>query len=339
MTQDEERTTITARDLKVVSALQCNGRMTMQALADKIGISVYAATESYKRLTEAGIMTIVPVCNPLSLGNYSQVLVGLRINGNRNEALAMLKAMPQVTYVVCALGDADIIAEAVVYSSEGMDHFLKYDLRALPGLTRLQVFSCGRLVLDDHNVSVVNRLLAERGETGFMTKREASVGTDIPVHRLDSRFVHTFNELQKDGRASYATLGEHLGVTHTAIRGRVKKLEDSGVMRIMATVSPMRLGGFCQAFLGIGVKPPYRLDAEQLLEIDEVTYAMSGVGLNGADYLIEIIAGDDGDLWRVVDESIRSLPGVEQTWWASTVSVEKESYWLEPPRDGVLLDD
>ena len=45
------------------------------------------------------------------------------------------------------------------------------------------------------------------------------------------------------------------------------------------------------------------------------------------------------DLWRVVDESIRSLPGVDQTWWASTVSVEKESYWLEPPQDGVLLDD
>ena len=42
---------------------------------------------------------------------------------------------------------------------------------------------------------------------------------------------------------------------------------------------------------------------------------------------------------RVVDESIRSLPGVDQTWWASTVSVEKESYWLEPPQDGVLLDD
>ena len=54
---------------------------------------------------------------------------------------------------------------------------------------------------------------------------------------------------------------------------------------------------------------------------------------------IEIIAGDDEDLWRVVDESIRSLPGVDQTWWASTVSVEKESYWLEPPQDGVLLDD
>ena len=79
----------------------------------------------------------------------------------------------------------------------------------------------------------------------------------------------------------------------------------------------MRLGGFRQAFLGLGVKPPYRLDSEQLLAIDEVTYAMSGVGLNGADYLIEIIADNDEDLWRVVDESIRPLPGVEQTWWAS----------------------
>ena len=73
MFQNEQRITITARDLKVVSALQCDGRMTMQALADKIGISVYAATESYRRLIESGIMSIVPVCNPLSLGNYAVI--------------------------------------------------------------------------------------------------------------------------------------------------------------------------------------------------------------------------------------------------------------------------
>ena len=97
MFQNEQRITITARDLKVVSALQCDGRMTMQALADKVGISVYAATESYRRLTESNIMSIVPVCNPLSLGNYSQVLVGLRLDGSRDEALAkqLQKKKPQ----------------------------------------------------------------------------------------------------------------------------------------------------------------------------------------------------------------------------------------------------
>ena len=246
--------------------------------------------------------------------------------------------MPKVTYLVCALGDADIIAEAVVYSAEGMDHFLKHGLRALPGLTRLQVFSCGRLVLDDHNVSVVNRLLAAHGETGFLTKREASVGTDIPVHRLDPIRAHV-QRIAERRQGQLCVVGGASWRDAYRDSWAHQKLEDSGVMRIMATVSPMRLGGFRQAFLGIGVKPPYRLDVEQLLAIDEVTYAMSGVGLNGADYLIEIIADNDEDLWRVVDESIRPLPGVEQTWWASTVSVEKESYWLEPPQEGVLLGD
>ena len=52
MTHDEGNMTITERDLRVVSALQCNGRMTMQALADKVGVSVYAATESYRRLAQ-----------------------------------------------------------------------------------------------------------------------------------------------------------------------------------------------------------------------------------------------------------------------------------------------
>ena len=58
----------------------------------------------------------------MSLGNYSQVLVGLRINGNRNEALAMLKAMPQVTYVSARWAMPTSSPEAVVYSADGMDH-------------------------------------------------------------------------------------------------------------------------------------------------------------------------------------------------------------------------
>lgn len=193
-------------------------------------------------------------------------------------------------------------------------------------------------MLDDHNVSVVNRLLAAHGETGFLTKREASVGTDIPrIVWIHGSCTHSTNCRRTAGPAM-----RRWGASRRDPYGDSRphqKLEDSGVMRIMATVSPMRLGGFRQAFLGLGVKPPYRLDSEQLLAIDEVTYAMSGVGLNGADYLIEIIADNDEDLWRVVDESIRPLPGVEQTWWASTVSVEKESYWLEPPHEGVLLGD
>lgn len=323
--------TVQRRDLEVISALQRDGRLSMAALAEQLGISVYAATDSYRRLTSSGVMSVVPVINPLSLSNYCQVIVGLRIHGARDAAIAQLQAMPQVTYVVRTLGDADIIAEAVVYTNAAMDHFLKNDLRRLPGLERVHVFSCAKLVLDDHNVSVVNRMLASLGGEPTMTKHDANVGADVPVTSLGQRLAETFNALQADGRASYAAVGAQLGITHTAVRGRVKRLEDAGIMRIMATVSPMRLGAFAQAFIGLAVRPPHELDLDQLTAIDEVTYVMSGVGLSGADYLVEMIADDDDTLWHAVDRSIRSLDGIEQCWWATTVSVDKESYWLDPP--------
>ena len=333
------RTDIQRRDLEVVAALQRDGRLSMAALAEQLGISVYAATESYRKLTSSGMMSVVPVINPLSLSNYCQVIVGLRISGRRDEALAALQAMPQVTYVVCALGDADIIAEAVVYTGAAMDRVLKSDLRALPGLERIQVFSCAKLVLDDHNVGVVNRLLAACGGEPVMSKHEANVGADAPVSTLGAHLAETFNALQDDGRASYASVGQRLGVSHTAVRGRVKRLEEAGVMSIMATVSPMRLGDFSQAFIGLSVAPPYRLDAGELLAVDEITYVMSGVGFGGAEYLVEVIADNDEALWRVVDRSIRRLPGITQTWWATTVSVEKESYWLDPPVEAARLNE
>ncbi|NMM99476.1 AsnC family transcriptional regulator [Bifidobacterium sp. DSM 109958] len=319
---------VSAQDLLIVSALQRDGRMPFAALADLLGMSVYAVTERYRRLVETGLMSVVPVVNPLAFVGYRQIIVGLRVNGCRDEALAMLKSMDEVTYVVCALGDADVIAEAVVRSARDMDRFLKHDLRLLPGLERIQVFSCDRLILDDHNVSVVNRLLASRGERGLMTKTDANVGCGVDAGVLEPHLAQTFNVLEEDGRASLRDVGERLGVTHAAVRGRIRKLEDAGLMRIMATVSPMRLGGFRQAFLGLALRPPQLMDPRDLAGIDEVTYVMSGVGPGGADYLVEVIADDDASLWRVIDESIRTLPGVEQVWWASTVSVEKESYRL-----------
>ncbi|WP_291526689.1 Lrp/AsnC family transcriptional regulator [Bifidobacterium sp. UBA744] len=323
---------ITVRDLELISALQHDGRMPLATLAERLGTSVYAVTERYRRLTSSGIMAVVPVANPLAFSNYCQVIVGLRVNGHRDEALAQLQSMREVTYVVTALGDADIIAEAVIYSNAAMDRFLKRDLRSLPGLERVEVFSCGNLILDDHNVSVVNQLLSALAGRSFATKTEANVGAGVDVSVLEPSLADTFNVLQRDGRASYQTVGEALGVTHTAVRGRVRRLEDSGLMRIMATVSPMRLGGFRQGFVGLSLRPPQLMDVRSLTAIDEVTYVMSGVGMSGADYLIEIIAPDDESLWRVIDERIRPLPGVEQVWWASTVSVEKETYWLDPVR-------
>lgn len=216
-----EQTThrITTRDLKVVSALQCDGRMTMQALTDKSAFRL----RGYGKLRrpESGIMSIVPVCNPLSLGNYSQVLVGLRLDGSRDEALAMLQSMPQVTYVVCALR-IPTSSLAVVYSAERAWIISSNMVCARCRLSRLPVFSCGRLVNDDHNVSVVNRLLAAHGETSYRYgARRVSAPIFPRIVWIHGSCTHS-TELQKDGK-TFCVVGERLSVTHTAIHTAASK--------------------------------------------------------------------------------------------------------------------
>ena len=94
------RTDIQRRDLEVVAALQRDGRLSMAALAEQLGISVYAATESYRKLTSSGMMSVVPVINPLSLSNYCQVIVGLRISGRRDEQIGRASCRERVCLYV-----------------------------------------------------------------------------------------------------------------------------------------------------------------------------------------------------------------------------------------------
>ena len=70
-------------------------------------------TESYRRLTESGIMSIVPVCNPLSLGNYSQVLVGLRNIGLPQNCHSISQMLPAVAAAVTA---RMIQSESLIFS-------------------------------------------------------------------------------------------------------------------------------------------------------------------------------------------------------------------------------
>ena len=62
-------------------------------------------------------------------------------------------------------------------------------------------------------------------------------------------------ELQRDGRAPYSAIAETVGLSETAVRNRVKRLTDSGVVQIVAVTDPTQLGFARQAMIGIRAKP------------------------------------------------------------------------------------
>jgi Lrp/AsnC family transcriptional regulator for asnA, asnC and gidA len=155
------------------------------------------------------------------------------------------------------------------------------------------------------------------GGTGDTGIRDAS-------GRLDGRSKQIIEQLQQDGRRSYAAIARAVGLSEAATRQRVQRLLDEGVIQIAAVTDADAVGFHRQAMLGIRVEGDIRSVAEKLSSIPETSYVVICAGQ--FDLLVELICEDDEHLLALVDNEIRSIPGVRSTETFVYLRLEKESY-------------
>ena len=117
--------------------------------------------------------------------------------------------------------------------------------------------------------------------------------------------------LQQDGRRSYSEIGRTVGMSEAAVRQRVQRLTESGVMPIVAVTDPMQLGFHRQAMIGVRVSGDARRVAEAIAAIDAVDYVVITVG--SFDVLAEVVCEDDDDLLALINDVIRPIEGVLST--------------------------
>src|SRR2546421_12740775 len=79
-------------------------------------------------------------------------------------------------------------------------------------------------------------------------------------------------QLQQDGRRSYAAIGKAVGLSEAAVRQRVQRLQDAGVMQIVAVTDPLTLGFRRQAMIAIKTDGDLEKVAGQLADMEEVDY-------------------------------------------------------------------
>ncbi|MDJ0376538.1 Lrp/AsnC family transcriptional regulator [Cryobacterium sp. PH31-L1] len=142
--------------------------------------------------------------------------------------------------------------------------------------------------------------------------------------QLDDVSKKIIEQLQADGRRSYAEIGKAVGLSEAAVRQRVQKLTDSGVMQVVAVTDPMQLGFFRQAMIGIRASTDTRVLAEQLAEIDAVDYLVLTAGT--FDILAEVVCEDDDELLELLNSKIRNLDGVLSTETFVYLKLHKQFY-------------
>jgi Lrp/AsnC family transcriptional regulator for asnA, asnC and gidA len=131
-------------------------------------------------------------------------------------------------------------------------------------------------------------------------------------------------QLQADGRRSYAAIGQAVGLSEAAVRQRVQKLIDSGVMQIVAVTDPMQIGFARQAMVGISCTGDVEAVAAKLAAIPEVDYLVITAG--SWDILCEVVVEDDDHLLRLINRSIRSIEGVDKTETFLYLKLTKQTY-------------
>lgn len=141
---------------------------------------------------------------------------------------------------------------------------------------------------------------------------------------LDATSKAIIEQLQLDGRRSYAEIGKAVGLSEAAVRQRVQKLTDAGVMQIVAVTDPMRLGFSRQAMIGVCVSGDTRVVADSLAAMNEVSYVVLSAG--SFDILAEIVCEDDEALIELLNEKIRRVEGVASTETFVYLQLKKQKY-------------
>ena len=125
--------------------------------------------------------------------------------------------------------------------------------------------------------------------------------------KIDAVDLEIIQHLSRDGRMPYREIGEGVELSEAAVRQRVNRLRDDGVLEIVGVVNPLAVAGGESATIGIVTDGEVRSAARALSEIPQVGYVVITAG--SFDLFAEVQCADRVELLDVSSE-IRRLPHV-----------------------------
>ena len=140
---------------------------------------------------------------------------------------------------------------------------------------------------------------------------------------LDDISKQIIEQLQQDGRRSYASIGQAVGLSEAAVRQRVQRLLDKGVMQIVAVTDPMSLGFRRQTMIGVRCSGELEQVAEQLAAMHKIDYVVITSG--SFDILVEVVCEDDDHLLEILSR-VRGVPSVTSTETFVYLKLRKQTY-------------
>ncbi|HLX58733.1 MAG TPA: Lrp/AsnC family transcriptional regulator [Ktedonobacteraceae bacterium] len=135
------KSSIDALDLRIIDALQIDGRRPFTKLAAELGISEASVRQRVANLINNQVMQIVAITNPLKMGFSLACMIGLRVSGDRLLEVAQeISAFDEVIYLIICAGSFDLLAEVVCRDNDHLLSFLTDKLYKVAGVQQTETY-------------------------------------------------------------------------------------------------------------------------------------------------------------------------------------------------------
>jgi DNA-binding Lrp family transcriptional regulator len=289
-------------DGELVRELQLDGRASVQALADRVGLSRTAARARVQHLLDSGIVRVVGIVHAGVAGIAAIGHASISFEGESRPLIDAIARREAATFLSRTAGQYGIVVELRTRDDTALAAELNW-VRALPGVRRVDIVRISTVVKDAYSVV--------RGYD------------PVPLDELDWALMQ---ELQRDGRAPYARLAAVVGLSQAATRARVVRLVESGSLHISGLVDSSALGVREAAGIGLRAAGDALAVAAEVSELPGLNFVVAGFGR------FDVICGADApsraELLHVI-EKVRALPNVREAESWYHLEVVKESYAVD----------
>ena len=144
-----------------------------------------------------------------------------------------------------------------------------------------------------------------------------------PAVKLDPVNRRIIEILQREGRTPFTSIARELGISEAAVRARVQRLTDAGVLDVVAVTNPLKLGFDVMALVGVQANSDLGHVADVVSEWAETSYVVITSG--SYDLLVEVVCEHNRHLLDVV-QRLREIDGVKSTETFMYLDMVKMTY-------------
>lgn len=153
---------------------------------------------------------------------------------------------------------------------------------------------------------------------------------------LDHIDRHVVAALQAQGRRSFSSIAEEIGISESVVRYRVQRLEDAGILQVVGIADPLRIGFDLMSMVGLRIVPGTVTEVcEELSALPETSYVAAVAGQY--DVLAEVVCRDTSHFQDLLNERIHRIAGVTSTESFLILEIHKMAYGWGVGDHGVPL--